>query len=118
MVCTLFDDRDLDHMLASSPALEILALFVTVSMGNAKHVRLRGQKLRCVLFLESTAFEFAVVDAPRLERLIMWETSADDDGSHSLMEVKITEGASALKVLGYLEMGAHKLRIGNTVIMV
>ncbi|RLN23052.1 F-box/FBD/LRR-repeat protein [Panicum miliaceum] len=114
MVCTLFEDRDLDHMLASSPVLEILALFV--SMGKTKHVRLRGQKLQCVLFLESTAFELAVVDAPRLERLVMWETSAPPDGDGSLMEVKITEGASALKVLGYLGMGAHKLQIGNRVI--
>jgi hypothetical protein len=116
IVCTLFEDCDLDHMLASSPVLEILALFV--SMGKAKHVRLRGQKLQCVLFLESTAFELAVVDAPRLERLIMWERSAPADGDGSPIDVKITEGASALKVLGYLEMGAHKLQLGNTVIKV
>ena len=83
MVCTLFDDRDLDHMLTSSPVLEILKLFV--SMVKAKHVRLRGQKLQCVLFLESKAFELAVVDAPNLERLIMWETSAPPDSDGSLI---------------------------------
>lgn len=69
MVYTLFEDRDLDHMLASSPVLEMLALFV--SFGEAKHVRLRGQKLKCALVLETMAFELAVVDAPLLERLII-----------------------------------------------
>nr|XP_034594644.1 F-box/FBD/LRR-repeat protein At5g56420-like [Setaria viridis] len=95
MVHTFFEDRDLDHMLASSPVLETLALFV--SFGKAKHVLLRGQKLKCALVLETMAFELAVVDAPLLERLIMWETSAPSEGDGSLMEVKIAEGASALK---------------------
>jgi hypothetical protein len=44
-------------MLASSPSLEMLAL--VVSYGNAKHVRLRGQKLRCVLFWQSEAAELS-----------------------------------------------------------
>ncbi|KAG0538319.1 hypothetical protein BDA96_03G225500 [Sorghum bicolor] len=72
MVHTFFEDRDLDHMLASSPVLETLALLV--SFGKAKHVRLRGQRLQCVLFWESMAFDLEVVDSPLLKRLIMWDT--------------------------------------------
>ncbi|CAO2183469.1 unnamed protein product [Urochloa humidicola] len=113
MVYTSFEDRDLDRMLASSPVLETLALFV--SFGITKRVRLRGQKLKCVLVWETAALELTVVDAPRLERL-MWKTFALPEGVGSLMEVKIAGGASALKVLGYLELGAHKLQIGNRVI--
>uniref|UniRef100_K3XT29 F-box/LRR-repeat protein 15/At3g58940/PEG3-like LRR domain-containing protein n=1 Tax=Setaria italica TaxID=4555 RepID=K3XT29_SETIT len=88
MVYTFFEDRDLDHMLASSPVLETLALFV--SFGKAKHVLLRGQKLKCALVLETMAFELAVVDAPLLERLIM--------------------------CLGTLELGVHMLQIWKRVI--
>lgn len=113
IVYAIFEDRDLDHMLASSPVLEKLAL--SVSFGKAKYVRLRGQKLQCVLVWETAASELAVLDAPRLERLIMWETS---EGDGSLMKVKIAEGVSALKLLGYLELGFHKLQIENTVIKV
>ncbi|RCV26043.1 hypothetical protein SETIT_5G213700v2 [Setaria italica] len=70
---TRIEDRDLDHMLASSPALETLAL--VLSYGLPQHVRLRGQNLRCALFWLSMADELAVVDAPRLERLLMWLTT-------------------------------------------
>ncbi|KAF8670894.1 hypothetical protein HU200_050159 [Digitaria exilis] len=96
IVYTFFEDCDLDHMLASSPVLEKLALFV--NFGKAKH-------LQCVLVWEIAAFEVVVVDAPRLERLIMWGMSGPSKGDGSLMEVKIAEGVSALKVLGYLELG-------------
>nr|CAB3473464.1 unnamed protein product [Digitaria exilis] len=95
IVYTFFEDCDLDHMLASSPVLEKLALFV--NFGKAKHVRLHGQKLQCVLVWEIAAFEVVVVDAPRLERLIMWGMSGPSKGDGSLMEVKIAEGVSALK---------------------
>ena len=70
---TRIEDRDLDHMLASSPTLETLAL--VLSCGPPQHVRLRGQNLLCVLFWLSMADELAVVDTPRLERLLMWLTS-------------------------------------------
>ncbi|CAL4948938.1 unnamed protein product [Urochloa decumbens] len=114
LINTFMEDSSLDRVLATSPALKTLAL--VVSYGKGKHVRLRGPKLQCVLFWQSEAVELAVLDAPRLERLIMWETSAPSEGDGSLMAVKIAEGASSLKVLGYLQLGVHKLEIGNTVI--
>jgi hypothetical protein len=44
--------------------------------------------------------------------------STPSEGDGSLLEVKIAEGPSALKVLGYLDLGVHKLQIGHTVIKV
>uniref|UniRef100_A0A0A8YJC2 F-box domain-containing protein n=1 Tax=Arundo donax TaxID=35708 RepID=A0A0A8YJC2_ARUDO len=114
---TLIEDRDLDHMLASSPALEMLAL--VVSYGLPQHFRLRGHNLQCVLFWLSMTVEIAVVDAPRLERLIMWRTclpsGIDESDDEPRMGIRIA-CATKLKVLGYLELGVHKLQIGNTVI--
>jgi hypothetical protein len=44
--------------------------------------------------------------------------SAPSEGDGSLMKVNIAEGATSLKVLGYLELGAHMLEIGKRVIKV
>ncbi|CAL4955611.1 unnamed protein product [Urochloa decumbens] len=113
---TCMEDRDLDHMLASSPELETLAF--VVSYGMPELVRLLGKKLKCVLFWLSMAEELAVVDAPSLERLIMWHTHPpqfDESDDEPRMRVKIA-CAPELKVLGYLELGAHKLQIEHTVI--
>ncbi|KAL6614995.1 hypothetical protein ACP70R_037265 [Stipagrostis hirtigluma subsp. patula] len=112
MINTLITDRDLDHMLAASPVLETLAL---VGIAEAKHVRLRGRKLQCVLFWLFAAAELALVDAPLLERLILWDTTSDK-GVGSLTRVKIAQDSPELKVLGYLEPRIHELQIGNTVI--
>ncbi|CAL4948937.1 unnamed protein product [Urochloa decumbens] len=114
---TCIEDRDLDHMLASSPELETLAF--VVSYGMPKLVRLLGKKLKCVLFWLSMAEELAVVDAPSLERLIMWHTRPpsrfDESDDEPRMRVKIA-CAPELKVLGYLELGVHKLQIEHTII--
>ncbi|CAO2179361.1 unnamed protein product [Urochloa humidicola] len=122
---TRIEDRDLDHMLASSPALKTLAL--VLSCGPPQHVRLRGQNLQCVLFWLSMADELAVVDTPRLERLLMWLTttscgfgnsdsdSDSDEGEEPPMRVRIA-CAPKLKVLGYLDTRIHQLQIGNTII--
>ncbi|RCV26042.1 hypothetical protein SETIT_5G213600v2 [Setaria italica] len=114
---TCIEDRDLGHMLASSPELETLAL--VVSYGQPKLVRLRGKKLKCVLFWISMADELAVVDAPSLERLIMWHTCPpsrfDESDDEPRMRVRIA-CAPELEVLGYLELGVHELQIEHTVI--
>nr|CAB3477511.1 unnamed protein product [Digitaria exilis] len=114
---TCINDGDLDHMLASSPQLEKLAL--VASYGLPERVHLRGKKLQCVLFWLSMAVEFAVVDAPCLERLIMWRTrppsGLDKSDDEPRMRVRIT-CAPELKVLGYLDLGAHQLQIEHTVI--
>ncbi|PUZ55975.1 LOW QUALITY PROTEIN: hypothetical protein GQ55_5G257300 [Panicum hallii var. hallii] len=117
---TRIGDRDLDHMLASSPALETLAL-----LRLPQHVRLRGQNLQCVLFWLSMADELAVVDTPRLERLLMWLTTTScgldefdsDDEPPMTIRVRIAS-APELKVLGYLDTRVHQLQIGNTIIKV
>ncbi|XP_072150322.1 F-box/LRR-repeat protein 13 [Setaria viridis] len=118
---TRIEDRDLDHMLTSSPALETLAL--VLSYGLPQHVRLRGQNLRCALFWLSMADELAVVDAPRLERLLMWLTTTpcvlgdSDSDDEPPIRVRIA-CAPELKVLGYLDTRIHQLQIGNTIIKV
>ncbi|PUZ55976.1 hypothetical protein GQ55_5G257400 [Panicum hallii var. hallii] len=79
---TCIESRDLDHMLASSPELETLGLV-----------------LQCFLFWLSMAVELAVVDAPCLERLIMWHTP--------LLGFDESDDAT---------LGAHELQIEHTVI--
>ncbi|CAL4962813.1 unnamed protein product [Urochloa decumbens] len=102
-------DEDLEHMLACSPELRMLAL---VSSRMPLRIRLHGPNLLCMILLMSLADELAVVDAPRLERLILWRTIGGDDFP---MVVKI-DRAPALRVLGYLEPIVHQLQIGNIVI--
>ncbi|CAO2176839.1 unnamed protein product [Urochloa humidicola] len=102
-------DQDLEHMLACSPELRMLAL---VSSRMPLRIHLRGPNLLCMILVMSLADELAVVDAPRLERLILWRTIGSGNFS---MVVKI-DRASALRVLGYLEPIVHQLQIGNTVI--
>ena len=77
------------------------------------------------------ADELAVVDTPRLERLLVWLTTtscgldesdfddeSDSDGEPPMtMRVRIAS-APELKVLGYLDTRLHQLQIGNTIIKV
>ncbi|KAL6614994.1 hypothetical protein ACP70R_037264 [Stipagrostis hirtigluma subsp. patula] len=107
------EDHDLDHMLASSPKLEMLAF--VASYGWPEHIRLRGQNLKCVLFMLSMAAEVSVMDAPRLERFFMLPGDSLREDDESLMVVRIT-CAPALKVFGYLDARGHQLRIGDTII--
>ncbi|WVZ69839.1 hypothetical protein U9M48_018565 [Paspalum notatum var. saurae] len=104
-------DHDLDHMLACSPKLETLSIVFTVMPGC---VRIRSKSLQCMLFLMSSAKEIAVLDAPRLQRLIMHE-AWKHFGWDATIVVKIGR-APELSVLGYLVPAAHQLRIGNVVI--
>ncbi|CAO2179342.1 unnamed protein product [Urochloa humidicola] len=102
-------DQDLEHMLACSPELRMLALF---SSRMPLCIRLRGPNLLCMILVMSLADELAVVDAPRLEQLILWRTMGSDDFP---MVVKI-DRAPALRVLGYLMPIVHQLQIGNVII--
>jgi hypothetical protein len=71
------------------------------------------------------ADELAVVDTPRLERLLMWLTTIScgldefdsDDEPPMTIRVRIAS-APELKVLGYLDTRVHQLQIGNTIIKV
>lgn len=70
-----------------------------------------------LLFL-SKAEEVAVVDAPLLQRLVLWKISTSYDTDDEL-PVKIRLAcAPELQVLGYLEPRAHQLQIGETIIKV
>ncbi|RLN24573.1 putative FBD-associated F-box protein [Panicum miliaceum] len=105
---TDMSDGYLDHMLASSPELEVLSLIVNII---PKRICLRGGSLQCTILWMSAAGELAVVDAPRLVRLVLWITA----GTTEPMNIKI-DRAPELRVLGYLEPRVHKLQIANVVI--
>ncbi|CAO2179347.1 unnamed protein product [Urochloa humidicola] len=114
ILAILMEDRDLDRVLASSPALEKLALVMSYRL--PKHFHLLGQNLKCVIFYESTAVEVVVAEAPCLERLILWEMdpySEIDESEDSHVGIRIVQGAPALKVLGYLDIRVHQLRFGD-----
>ncbi|CAL4948928.1 unnamed protein product [Urochloa decumbens] len=114
ILAILMEDRDLDRILASSPALEKLGLVMSYRL--PKHFCLFGQNLNCVIFYESTAIEVVVAEAPCLERLVLWEMepySEIDESEDSHVGVRIVQGAPALKVLGYLDTRVHQLRFGD-----
>ncbi|GJM94000.1 hypothetical protein PR202_ga10609 [Eleusine coracana subsp. coracana] len=110
IIDTRMEDHDLDHILASSPVLKKLAL-----IGNdlPVQVNLHSQSLQCVLFWLSvrSKINFVVVNAPSLERLIMWSYSTPHP------DVRVVS-APVLKVLGYLDLGGGPLLSRNTVIKI
>ncbi|KAM3293332.1 hypothetical protein ACQJBY_036724 [Aegilops geniculata] len=109
-LCSLImESKDLDFILDRSPVLETLYIH-----GNLFKLSLRlvSQSLRCVKILMSSFEEIAVVDAPRLERLIL--TGCWSRGG-VCTKVKIGY-APKLHSLGYLDSGSHDLEFGNTVI--
>uniref|UniRef100_A0ACD5Z6S4 Uncharacterized protein n=1 Tax=Avena sativa TaxID=4498 RepID=A0ACD5Z6S4_AVESA len=111
MFATTMTDGDLDYMLACTPSLETLALIFNLTPDR---VHLRSKSLRCVLLWCSMVEEgVVVVDAPLLERLILFEGPPGPDAGQ--VKVKIF-GAPKLRVLGYLEPGIHQLQIGDKVI--
>ncbi|KAF2951004.1 hypothetical protein DAI22_01g229800 [Oryza sativa Japonica Group] len=107
--------KDLDRLLQCSPALETLAF--VVSYNTQPNVRVRSRSLRCVLFWMSIAEELAVVVAPRLERLILWNGCPYTRRVRRDFRTRVKIGYTPeLKVLGYLEPRIHVLEIANTVI--
>ncbi|XP_039811873.1 F-box/LRR-repeat protein At3g26922-like [Panicum virgatum] len=82
MFGTDVSDGYVDHMLACSPELEALSL---IASRMPKRINLRGQSLECILHLMCAADELAVVDAPRMVRLVLWRT----DGDTKPMNIKI-----------------------------
>ncbi|KAF7085685.1 hypothetical protein CFC21_089085 [Triticum aestivum] len=108
-------DRGLDYMLACSPVLETLALIFNKT---PERVLLRSKSLRCVLlWLSMVEGEIAVVEAPVLERLILFEAPTGGSGEGDGVPVKVKIAcAPKLRVLGYLEPRIHQLHIGDKVI--
>jgi hypothetical protein len=68
----VIQERDLHFLIDRSPVLEILT--VTTNQTGAR-VRLISRSLRCVQMTLSARVDITVVDAPRLERLLMWMIS-------------------------------------------
>ncbi|TVU42517.1 hypothetical protein EJB05_08928, partial [Eragrostis curvula] len=105
----LMRDHDLAFFVEKSPVLERLTI-----IGSQLPVRLRlvSRSLRCVQ-LGLCKGVVAVVDAPRLERLLMWMTVHHKERSR----IKIGH-APNLRMLGYWQPAFHDLEIGSTVIKV
>ncbi|KAI4988093.1 hypothetical protein ZWY2020_029723 [Hordeum vulgare] len=111
-ICSVaMKDGDIDAIVARSPALEILNV-----QGSMKgvHLRLVSQSLRCVQICSFVMESVNVVNAPRLERLILSECLNPAGGSR--IRVKIGN-VPKLRVFGFLEPGKYVLEIQDTVIM-
>ncbi|CAO2170513.1 unnamed protein product [Urochloa humidicola] len=106
------EDRDVDHLLACSPVLEKLAFVANLYKGP---FRIRSRSLLCLVFWKSVTDELAVVVAPRLQRLILWQAYPCETDSRFRIRVRIGY-TTELKVLGYLEPAIHQLEIGDTII--
>ncbi|KAM3311957.1 hypothetical protein ACQJBY_032135 [Aegilops geniculata] len=102
-------NRDMDFVLARSPVLEILCIQANVLL---KWLSLVSRSLRCVQIIEGIDLNIVVKNAPNLERVIIWTSSARD-GLHRIVKIG---HAPALSLLGYLEPARHLLEIGNTII--
>jgi hypothetical protein len=103
-------DRDLQFLIDKSPVLEILTL-MTITSKTGSPIRLVSRSLRCVQVTMSAQVHITVVDAPRLERLLLWMVTP---GRCSRIRIG---HAPKLRMLGHWhpEIG---LEIGNTSIKV
>ncbi|CAM0955101.1 unnamed protein product [Alopecurus aequalis] len=110
MMFIFISNEDLEYLVAASPVLETLALYLN---NITNRVNISNQSLRCVLAgLCSMVEEFAVVEAPLLEWVIFLEAHR---GRADRVTVKIV-CAPNLRVLGYLEPRIHRLQIGDNTI--
>ncbi|KAI5001704.1 hypothetical protein ZWY2020_026354 [Hordeum vulgare] len=105
--------EDFDRVLAGSPKLENLA-FISGRVALTR-IDLVCPRLRCVVFWHAVpSHELAMVDAPCLERVILWE-----EDTYSLVPCKIKIGcAPVLRAIGYLNPILHVLQIGDQLITV
>jgi hypothetical protein len=109
--CMGIENQDMDFVLAKSPVLRFLCIQANILL---RRLCLVSRSLRCVQIIEGMELEIAVENAPQLERLIIWSSSARDGLPR---RVKIGH-APALRTFGYLDPKWHVLQIGNTVIKV
>uniref|UniRef100_A0ACD6A8P2 Uncharacterized protein n=1 Tax=Avena sativa TaxID=4498 RepID=A0ACD6A8P2_AVESA len=106
LIMVVISDEVLEHLITACTALEILE-FTSIT---PKRVHLRSQSLRCALVGLSRVEDFAVVDAPLLERLVLYLPG-------TAVRVKIGY-ATNLRVLGHLDTRVHRLQIRDIVIQV
>jgi hypothetical protein len=84
------------------------------------HLCLVSQSLRCLQLGMYSLGDIAVVDAPRLEKLllsVLWMPRRRRTGGNMFSRVKIGN-APNLSKLGYWNLGQHQLQIGDTIIEV
>jgi hypothetical protein len=98
----------LDCLLAASPVLHTL----TLACIKDKRVHLRSQSLRCLRVGLSGTEDFAVVDAPLLESLVLLDTPVSRG---CVVDIACADN---LRVLGYLDTRVHNLYIGGKLIWV
>ncbi|CAO2206196.1 unnamed protein product [Urochloa humidicola] len=104
-------DGDIESLVARSPLLQTLNF-----QGSVKGLRLVSRSLRCVQICASVVESIAVVDAPCLERLVLWEVRGSPNPASGL-RTRIKIGiAPKLNLLGYLDPAKHLLEIGGTTI--
>uniref|UniRef100_A0A0E0JZZ5 Uncharacterized protein n=1 Tax=Oryza punctata TaxID=4537 RepID=A0A0E0JZZ5_ORYPU len=108
--CVVMEDRDLAFLLDRSPALEALAI---ITCQDGARVRLASRSLRILQVCLTVVNYIDVVDAPRLERLMLWMTSKHQRCHSSMVKIR---NAPKLRSLGFMEPGMHELEIGNTII--
>lgn len=107
------EDEDLAFILARSPALESLVIYASQKEVN---LRITSKSLLCVQLCLSLFHDLAVVDAPRLERLFLWEAMRR---ANLIGGTKIKFGDSPnLRIVGFLVPGVDVLEVGETVIKV
>nr|TKW15361.1 hypothetical protein SEVIR_5G233001v2 [Setaria viridis] len=106
------EDRDLDFVLARSPVLETLVLYSSQKQVN---LRIVSSSLRCVQLCTCIVEDVAVVEAPHLERLFLWETIRCVPGDRVRTRIKFGHGSN-LRSVGFLVPGVHVLEVGDTVI--
>ncbi|CAD6227032.1 unnamed protein product [Miscanthus lutarioriparius] len=109
----VIEDRDLHFLIDRSPVLEVLT--ITTNLTGKARVRLISRSLRCVQVRMSNQVDITVVDAPRLERLLMWMLSPAITGKRC-SKIKIGH-APNLCMLGHCQPG-FELEIGNTILKV
>ncbi|TVU42009.1 hypothetical protein EJB05_08390 [Eragrostis curvula] len=104
----LMRDHDLAFFVEKSPVLENLTI---IGSQLDERLRLVSRSLRCVQ-LGMFKGNVAVVDAPRLERLLLWMAL---NRRKERSRIKIGH-APNLRMLGYWQPAEHELEIGSTVI--
>uniref|UniRef100_A0A0D9W2N9 F-box domain-containing protein n=1 Tax=Leersia perrieri TaxID=77586 RepID=A0A0D9W2N9_9ORYZ len=103
------EGSEIEWMVERSPVLETLNIMGANK--QAVRIRLESKSLRCVQISLSFVRSFALVDAPCLERLVLYGSCRRGDDSCD--RVKIGH-APNLQVLGFLETGNHMLEIHDS----